>query len=193
MPRICVFTGANPGARLDYASAAKELGRELTTRGYELVYGGAKVGLMGIVADAVLAGGGAVTGIIPRALVGREVAHRGLSELRVVDSMHERKAMMADLADGFIAMPGGLGTLEELFEVLTWAQLGIHCKPCGILNVASYFDPLLEFLAHAVHECFVRTEHRAMLMAEPTAGPLLERFDSYQAPTVPTWLDRNSR
>src|SRR4249919_2850674 len=146
MPRICVFTGSSNGRRATYPAAATLLGQALVARGYELVYGGARVGLMGAVADAVLAEGGHVIGVIPQALVDREVAHTGLPDLRVVSSMHERKALMSDLSDGFIAMPGGWGTFEELFEVLTWGQLGLHRKPCGLLNVEAYFDPLLAFL-----------------------------------------------
>jgi uncharacterized protein (TIGR00730 family) len=151
------------------------------------VYGGAHVGLMGAVADAVLSRRGEVIGVIPRALVEREIAHRGLTELRVVDSMHERKAVMADLADGFVALPGGAGTLEELFEVWTWAQLGLHRKPCGLLNVNGYFAPLGAFLDHATAEGFLRAEHRAMLMIESDPAALLERFVHYTAPAVSKW------
>ena len=146
MRKICVFTGSRPGLRPEYAAVAMQLGRELVERGYGLVYGGGKVGLMTVIADTVLEWNGYVTGVIPSSLVSKEVAHLGLSELRVVDSMHERKAQMAELSDGFIAMPGGIGTMEELFEVLSWAQLGLHEKPCALLNVAGYYDPLIEFL-----------------------------------------------
>ncbi|HZD39243.1 MAG TPA: TIGR00730 family Rossman fold protein, partial [Terriglobales bacterium] len=148
--KICVFTGSRAGIRDDYADAARRLARALVERGHELVYGGGNVGLMGIIADAVLELQGRVTGVIPDALVSQEVAHPGLSDLRIVRSMHERKAMMAQLSDGFIAMPGGIGTMEEFFEVLSWAQLGIHNKPCGLLNVAGYYQKLIEFLDHAV-------------------------------------------
>src|SRR5262245_55803245 len=147
--RICVFTGSRRGVRAEYADAAKQLGRALVQRGYGLVYGGGKVGLMTIIADTVLDLKGHVTGVIPDSLVGKEVAHRGLSNLRVVGSMHERKALMAALSNGFIAMPGGIGTMEEFFEVLSWAQLGLHEKPCGLLNVCGYYDPLMQFIDHA--------------------------------------------
>ena len=174
MKRICVFAGSNSGASPEYLVAAAELGRTLAVRQLGLVYGGARVGLMGALADAALGGGAHVIGVMPEALVAKEVAHRGLSELRVVSSMHERKAMMADLADGFVALPGGLGTLEEFFEVLTWAQLGLHGKPCGLLDIDGYFDGLLKFLDHSVGEGFVKAEHRRMILtaeasAEPTA------------------------
>ena len=154
-----------------------------------LVYGGARLGLMGAVADTVLAARGHVTGVIPEALVAKEVAHTGLSDLRVVASMHERKAMMGDLADGFIALPGGLGTLEEFFEVLTWAQLGLHRKPCGLLNVCGFFDGLLAFLEHSIDERFVRREHRAMVIVSSSPDSLLEQFDQYVPPVVPKWID----
>jgi uncharacterized protein (TIGR00730 family) len=152
MKRVCVFAGSNLGSQAEYQAIARELGRTLAQREMGLIYGGARIGLMGAVADAVLAAHGHVTGVIPKALVAKEVAHDGLSELRVVGSMHERKTIMADLADGFIAMPGGWGTLEEFFETLTWAQLGLHRKPCGLLNVQGYFDRLLSFMAHAMDE-----------------------------------------
>lgn len=192
MPRICVFTGSNAGRRPAYASAAADLARTLLARGYGLVYGGARVGLMGTLADEVLRLGGEVIGVIPEALVAREVAHTGLSELRVVSSMHERKATMADLSAGFVAMPGGWGTLEELFEVLTWAQLGLHRKPCGLLNVDGYFDPLLAFLAHARDEGFVRPEYERMLPTAAGAADLLDLFASYAPPAVGKWIDRSS-
>lgn len=189
MDYICVFSGSSMGARGVYAQAAAALGMEIAARGYGLVYGGASVGLMGVVADAVLAAGGPVTGVIPQALYSREVAHGGLSELRVVDSMHERKAQMADLASAFVALPGGMGTLEETFEVLTWAQLGIHQKPCGLLNVAGYYDPMLAFLEHSVSERFIREEHRSLLLAEDDAGALLDAFAGYHALRAEAWLD----
>ena len=168
------------------------LGQAIAARGYELVYGGARVGLMGAVADAVLAGGGHVIGVIPQALVDREVAHTGLPDLRVVSSMHERKALMSDLSDGFIAMPGGWGTLEELFEVLTWGQLGLHRKPCGLLNVDAYFDPLLAFLRHGFEEQFVRTEFERMLLVSTSPATLLDAFASFEPTTVVKWIDRAS-
>jgi uncharacterized protein (TIGR00730 family) len=190
MRRVCVFTGSSSGRRDDYHAAAGDLGRELAARGIELVYGGASVGLMGAVADAALAAGGRVTGVIPAALVAMEVAHPGLPDLRVVSSMHERKAAMADLSDGFIALPGGWGTLDELFEVLTWAQLGLHAKPCGVLNVAGYFDPLLAFMDHMIDEGFVRAGHRPMLSVAGSAADLLSRMAAYQAPAIDKWVDR---
>ena len=174
--KICVFTGSRHGASRAYADAAEQLARDLVERGFGLVYGGGNVGLMNIIADAVLDLGGHVTGVIPNALVSKEVAHRGLSELRVVNSMHERKALMAELSDGFIALPGGIGTMEEFFEVLSWAQLGIHNKPCGLLNVSGYYDPLIEFLDHAVSKDFVKPKHRALLIVEHDPMTLLDRF-----------------
>ena len=168
---VCVFSGSSPGARPSYTETATALGREIAERGLRLVYGGASVGLMGAVADAALAAGGEVVGVIPQHLMDREVAHDGLTELRVTGSMHERKALMADLADGFVALPGGLGTLEELAEILTWSQLGLQSKPCGLLDVDGFFDPLLAFLDHTVTERFVSTEHRALVLAAPDQLP----------------------
>src|SRR5919199_3791597 len=176
MRRVCVFCGSSPGADPAYAAAARRLAEVLVRRGIGLVYGGGSVGLMGVLADAALAAGGEVTGVIPRALQAREVGHAALPDLRVVETMHERKALMAELADGFVALPGGLGTLEEFFEVWTWAQLGIHAKPCGVLNVGGYFDPLLAFLDHAVAEGFVRDAYRAMLLVAAEPAPLLDRL-----------------
>jgi uncharacterized protein (TIGR00730 family) len=190
MRHICVFSGSSSGARPEYRDAAAALGRAIAAAGLGLVYGGAKVGLMGVLADAALASGGKVVGIIPQALVDKEVAHEGLTELRVVSSMHERKGQMADLADGFIALPGGLGTLEELAEVLTWAQLGMHRKPCGLLNVAGYYDGLTAFLDHAVDERFMRAAHREMLLVASTAQELLESFSTYRPPSVEKWIER---
>jgi uncharacterized protein (TIGR00730 family) len=164
-----------------YADAAKQLARGLVKRGFGLVYGGGNVGLMNVIADAVLEFGGHVTGVIPDSLVSKEVAHRGLSDLRVVQSMHERKALMAELSNGFIAMPGGIGTMEELFEVLSWAQLGLHEKPCGLLNVARYYDPLVEFLDRAVTQDFLKPKHRALLLVESESAILLDRFDEMLA------------
>jgi uncharacterized protein (TIGR00730 family) len=192
MKRICVFTGSSPGARTDYADAAQELGRLLVARGHGLVYGGGRVGLMGVIADAVLANGGNVIGVIPEALAAKEIAHSRLTELRVVRSMHERKAIMADLSDAFIALPGGLGTLEEFFEVITWAQLGLHAKPVGIMNVSGYFDPLFAFLDRAVDEGFVKRQHRAMIIMAHSPADLLDRLQSYQPPQVEKWIDRSS-
>ena len=176
--RICIFTGSNPGIRAEYADAARGLACQLVDRGYGLIYGGGNVGLMGVIADAVLEHGGHVTGVIPDALVSQEVAHRGLSELRVVQSMHERKALMAELSDGFIAMPGGIGTMEEFFEVLSWAQLGLHDKPCGLLNIGGYYDHLIRFMDHAVAQEFIKPKHRALLIVAEEPGKMLDRFDS---------------
>jgi uncharacterized protein (TIGR00730 family) len=178
---ICIFTGSRTGTRPEYTEAAREIGRELAERGYGLVYGGGNVGLMNIVANRVLELRGHVTGVIPDSLVGKEVAHRGLSDLRVVQSMHERKALMAELSDGFIAMPGGIGTMEEFFEVLSWAQLGIHNKPCGLLNVGGYFQRLIEFLDHAVEEDFLKPKHRSLLIVEEEPRSLLSRFEAFFA------------
>ena len=193
MKRICVFAGSSPGANDTYRMAAVELGEALAGSGIELVYGGGCVGLMGVLADAMLARGGRVTGVIPHTLMVREVGHRGLTELRVVESMHERKAMMAALSDGFIALPGGFGTLEETFEILTWAQLGLHAHPCGLLNIDGYFDALLAFLDRSVNEAFVREAHRAMLLVDDSPRRLLDRFAAYRAPTVEKWLQRSAQ
>ncbi len=179
--KICVFTGSRQGARAEYAEAARRLARILVQRDYGLVYGGGNVGLMTVIADTVLDSKGHVTGVIPDALVTNEVAHQGLSDLRIVSSMHERKAAMAALSDGFIAMPGGIGTLEEFFEVLSWAQLDIHNKPCGMLNTAGYFRPLIDFLNHAVIEDFIRPKHRALLIVENEPEILMDRVDAFIA------------
>ncbi len=189
MQRLCVFAGSSPGAQTEYLAAAQELGAALVHRSMGLVYGGARVGLMGALADAVLVGGGHVTGVMPASLVAKEVAHQGLSDLRVVASMHERKAMMNDLADGFIALPGGWGTLEEFFEVLTWAQLGLHRKPCGLLNVSGFFDGLLAFIDHTIQERFVKRENRAMLLVADSSNVLLRLFESYDPPVVEKWIN----
>jgi uncharacterized protein (TIGR00730 family) len=178
---ICVFTGSRHGALPAYADAAKELARDLVARGFGLVYGGGNVGLMNVIADSVLERAGRVIGVIPNSLVSKEVAHTGLSELRVVSSMHERKAVMAELSNGFIAMPGGIGTMEEFFEVLSWAQLDLHEKPCGLLNVSGYYDPLIQFLDHAVSEDFVKPKHRALLIVENHPTTLLDRFEKVLA------------
>jgi uncharacterized protein (TIGR00730 family) len=176
MKTVCVYCGSSPGARPEYLETATELGRLLAHEGMRLVYGGACVGVMGRVADAVLEGGGQVTGVIPQGLMERDLAHQGLTQLHVVATMHERKAMMAQLSDAFIALPGGIGTFEELFEILTWAQLGIHHKPCGLLNVAGYYDRLLAFLDHSVQEGFLASEHRGLLQVESTPLALLRRL-----------------
>jgi uncharacterized protein (TIGR00730 family) len=190
MERLCVFSGSSRGARPDYLRAAQELGHALADRGVGLVYGGASVGLMGAVADAVLDAGGDAIGVIPQALVDREIAHPGLSDLRVVGSMHERKALMAELADGFVALPGGMGTLEELFEVYTWTQLGLHSKPLGLLDVRDYYAKLVAFLDHAVAERFLTVEHREMLVVEQRAEALLEAFRRWRPPARAKWIDR---
>jgi uncharacterized protein (TIGR00730 family) len=191
LKRVCVFCGSSPGARQAYTDAARTVGTLLAHRGLELVFGGGRVGLMGAVADAALAAGGGVIGVIPHALALKEVAHEGLADLRIVDSMHERKAQMADLSDAFVALPGGFGTLEELFEVVTWAQIGIHGKPCGLLNVEGYFDRLLSFLDHAAAERFVRPEHRALILQETDPERLLDRLADFRAPTLDKWMDRS--
>ena len=193
MKSVCVFCGSNMGARDSYAQAARVLGRTIAERGLHLVYGGALAGLMGVVADAALAAGGEVTGVIPSVLVEREIAHRGLTHLHQVGSMHERKAMMADLSDAFIALPGGAGTLEELFEVWTWGQLGHHRKPVAILNVDHYFDALVAFVDHQADERFMRREHRDMLIVESEAGRLLDRCAAYRAPVVEKWIKPGER
>ena len=191
MRRICVFCGSSGGARLEYAEAAHELAAALTARGLGLVFGGGRVGLMGTIADAVLAGGGEVIGVIPDGLWQREVGHTGLGDLRIVGSMHERKALMSELSDGFIALPGGMGTLEELCEVLTWAQLGVHHKPCGLLNVAGYYDPLLALLDHMVSEGFLQQRYRDLVLVERDPAALLDRFARYQSPVPERWLDQS--
>jgi hypothetical protein len=188
--RICVYCGSSPGARPEYAAAGQALGAALAAREIGLVYGGAQVGIMGQVADAVLEGGGEAIGVIPEWFMDKGVAHDGLADLRVVDSMHDRKAMMADLADGFIALPGGIGTLEEFFEALTWAQLGFHHKPCGLLNVAGYYDQVLAFLDHVVTERLMRAEHRALVLVARHPDGLLDQFKAYTPRQVDKWLDR---
>lgn len=186
--RICVFSGSNPGMHPEYLDAARTLGAELAARHLTLVYGGAGIGLMGAVADAALAGGGEVIGIMPRGLFRREVAHTNLTELREVEGMHERKAMMAELADAFIALPGGFGTFDELFEVVTWAQIGIHSKPIGLLDVRAYFTPLLALIAHTIEEGFVPAAHAEFLLHESDPATLLDRLGSYAPPAhVQKW------
>jgi uncharacterized protein (TIGR00730 family) len=182
LKRICVFCGSSPGAEPDYLQAARNLGRTLAERKIDLVYGGASVGLMGQLAKACLGAGGEVVGVITQELVEMQVAYTQLSQLIVVKSMHARKARMAELADGFVALPGGLGTIEEFFEVLTWAQLGMHRKPCGLLNSGGYFDPLIDFLDRAVEEQFIEPVHREMIQIDTSPHGLLEKFEGYQAP-----------
>ena len=189
MRRVCVFCGSNVGGRDVYGAAARGLGAALARAGIGLVYGGGSVGLMGLLADAVLAGGGEVIGVIPRALATREIAHHGLADLRIVESMHERKALMTELADAFVALPGGLGTLEELLEVVTWAQLGLHAKPIAVLNLAGYFDGLLALFDHAIAERFVHPGHRALVLAAPDVDALLETLRTAQPAAAPRkWL-----
>jgi len=188
MKRICVFCGSSSGNRPEYAAAAREMGRALADRKIGLVYGGGGVGLMGAVADACLAAGGEVIGVIPRGLATKELAHAGLTDLRVVETMHDRKALMAELADAFIALPGGFGTFEEFFEVLTWSQLGIHRKPCAFLNVAGYFDPLVTLFDHSVTEGFVYAEHRGLLLHAAETNTLLDQISSWRAPNVKRWI-----
>lgn len=182
MRRLSVFCGSSPGADPSYAAAARELGLEFLHRGIGLVYGGGRVGLMFEIARTIHERGGRVTGVIPRDMVERELAYTEPADLRIVETMHERKALMAELSDGFIALPGGLGTMEEFFEIATWAQLGIHRKPCGLLNVAGYFDPILRFLDRAEGQKFLQPEHRAMILAEAHPARLLDSFDSYRPP-----------
>ncbi len=193
MKRICVFCGSNRGMRNQYIEAAQELGKVLVKRNLGLVYGGGNVGLMGIIADSVLAEGGEAIGVIPQSLVDREVAHQSLTKMHIVNSMHERKALMADLSDGFIAMPGGMGTFDEFCEILTWAQLGIHQKPCGVLNVENYFTPLLKMFDHAMDEGFLRDAHRDLMIEATKPEILLDLFDNYQPKPVAKWMDQNKR
>jgi len=190
MSSVCVFCGSNFGRQPAYREAAAAFGTAIAKRGLRLIYGGADVGLMGVLADAALAAGGEVVGVIPQALVEKEIAHSGLTRLETVASMHERKARMAELSDGFVAMPGGPGTLEEIFEVWTWGQLGFHAKPVGFLNVAGYFDALSAFFDHAVSESFVQAPHRDMLVIRPDVSELLDALAAYTAPAVEKWVGR---
>lgn len=189
MDRICVYCGSNPGRDSAYLDAAEAFGREAASRCIGVVYGGASVGMMGALADATLDSGGEVVGVIPDALMEREVAHDGLTNLRVVGSMHEGKRAMVDLSDGFVALPGGLGTLEEIFEVLTWAQLGFHEDPCGLLDVANYYSNLVAHLDHATDAGFVREHHREMILVESDPQSLFDHFSAYEPPEVEKWLD----
>lgn len=192
MNRICVYCGSSPGRDPAYVKAARHTADALLDRELGLVYGGASVGVMGALADRILEGGGQVIGVMPRALVDREVAHDGLEDLRIVDTMHQRKQTMAELSDAFLALPGGLGTLEETFEVLTWSQLGFHDKPCGLLNVGGYFDHLAAFLDHAVEQRFVRRLHRELVLIDDDPAALLGRFEGWMPPPVSKWIDRDS-
>lgn len=191
MKRICVFCGSSIGANPEFEHAAREMGRVLVSRGIGLVYGGGNVGLMGVIADTVLDAGGEVIGVIPAALADREVAHTGLTDLRIVDSMHTRKAMMADLSDAFIAMPGGVGTFEEFFEVVTWTQLGLHRKPCGLLNVAQFYTPLVAFIDRTVSDGFIRPAHRAAIVVDSDPLRLLHELETVELPAVPKWIRRD--
>jgi uncharacterized protein (TIGR00730 family) len=193
MKRICVFCGSSAGSEPDYRACAEQLGAELTRRNIGLVYGGGNVGLMGAIADAVLKAGGEAIGVIPEHLMTREIGHKRLTKLHIVHSMHERKALMADLSDAFIALPGGFGTLEEFFEVLTWSQLGLHAKPCGIVNVLDYYTPLLRMLDHAVEERFLKPQNRALVLARDTPSELLQALEEWRPAHVEKWLDRETR
>jgi len=188
MKRICVYCASNDGARPEYLESARALGRLIAERGIMLVYGGGKTGLMGALADAAMAGGGEVVGVMPHALVEREVAHHGLTALRVVDSMHERKAMLAELADAFVALPGGLGTLEELFETWTWAQLGVQRKPVALLNVLEYWSPLVSLMAHVESEGFLRGTPQEWLVVDADPASMLDRLATFEPPAVRRWL-----
>src|SRR4051812_16279658 len=191
--RVCVYLGSSPGGDPAYTDAVAGLARALAARGLGVVYGGGDVGLMGVLADTALAEGAEVIGVIPEGLLAREVGHRGLADLRIVADMHERKALMADLADAFVAAPGGVGTLEELVEVYTWSQLGIHAKPVGLLDTNGYWAPLAAWLDHAVEQRFLKPEHRAMLLSAPEPAELLDLLAAWSPPTVTKWLDREER
>jgi uncharacterized protein (TIGR00730 family) len=187
--RVCVYAGSNHGSDPAYAEAAAAFAATMAERGIGLVYGGGKVGLMGVLADTMLAHGGEAIGVMPQALIDREIGHPGLTDLKVVDSMHERKALMAELSDAFVAVPGGIGTLEELIEVYTWSQLGIHDKACGVLNVNGYYDHLAALLDHAVTEGFLRPQHRAVLSVASEPAELLDRLAAFVPPAVAKWLE----
>ena len=191
MQSVCVFCGSSQGTDPAYTEAARSLGRTLAEANVRLVFGGGHVGLMGVISNAALEAGGEVIGIIPKSLVERELAHPNLADLRIVGSMHERKAMMSDLSEGFIMLPGGTGTLEEFFEVLTWAQLGEHEKPCGILNVSGYYDPLIAVFDHMVDKGFLSASNRSLVLVESEPERLLQRLDHYQPPETPKWIDRS--
>lgn len=191
MRRVCVFCGSNTGRQPAYVETAQAMGRELARRGLGLVYGGGNVGLMGVIADAVLDRGGEVIGVIPQALANREIAHTGVSALHIVDSMHTRKAMMAELSDAFVAMPGGVGTFEEFFEAVTWTQLGLQRKPCGLLNVNGFYSPLAAFIDSAVTEGFIKPVHRAAIIVDSDPGRLLDTLATIRLPEVPKWIGRD--
>jgi uncharacterized protein (TIGR00730 family) len=187
-PAVCVFCGANTGFSPVYAAAARDFSAELLRRDLGLVYGGGSIGMMGIVADAVLAGGGSITGVIPTFLATRELLHPGITDMRLVPTMHARKALMADLCTAFVALPGGLGTFEELFEVLTWTQLGLYAKPIGLLNVAGYFDPLVEMIRRAAETGFCRTEHLSLFSVSTDPAELLSLMETWRPTTIKKWL-----
>ena len=191
--RICVFCGSNLGFSPAYRAAAATVGALLARREIELVYGGGDIGLMGVLANTVLDEGGRVIGVIPESLIAKEVGHQGLTELRAVGSMHVRKALMADLSDGFIALPGGYGTFEEFCEVVTWSQLGLHAKPCGLLNVEGYYDPLLALFDHAVKEGFLRSENRRLVLEDGNPQQLFEKMSAFRAPAVDKWITGDER
>ena len=191
MKRVCVFCGSSHGARPAYTETARRMGTLLAGRGITLVYGGGNVGLMGELADAALGAGGEVIGVIPRSLADREVAHLGLSELRIVQSMHERKAMIAELSDAFIAMPGGMGTYEEFFEVVTWSQLGLHRKPCGLLDVDAFYTPLIAFIDRAVEHGFIKAAHRGIVVSDSDPAELLGRLERAVVPDLPKWIGKS--
>jgi uncharacterized protein (TIGR00730 family) len=194
MLRLCVFCGSNSGGRAEYAGAARQLGAAMVRRGISLVFGAGHVGLMGVLADAVVQAGGEALGVIPQALVDKELAHTGLTQLRVVQTMHERKALMADLSDAFLALPGGFGTADEFFEILTWAQLGMHAKPIGLLNVAGFFDPLVAWVEHAVRERFIKEKHRRLLLEARGVEEVLARLLNHRPSTpTPKWIDAAER
>jgi uncharacterized protein (TIGR00730 family) len=192
MKRICVFCGSNGGANPVYQETAEKVGKFLARENIELVFGGGRVGLMGMVADTVLANGGKVIGIIPESLAIREVAHAGLTELHVVNSMHERKALMAEFSDGFIALPGGFGTFEEFCEIVTWAQLGIHRKPCALLNVDGFYDHLIALFDFSNQQKFIRDEHRSLVLVESEIEKLFVLMKEYRAPLLEKWIDKDS-
>jgi uncharacterized protein (TIGR00730 family) len=189
--RVCVFCGSSVGSNAAYRQAAEEIGREIARRGWELVYGGGRVGLMGAVADAVLAAGGLVTGVIPELLANKELLHTGATKMHVAPSMHARKAQMEELADAFIALPGGYGTFEELLEIITWAQLGIHAKPIGLLNVRGFYDGLVRFFDHAIGEGFIKQKHRDLIVTADTPRDLLDRLERHEMPQVKKWITRS--
>lgn len=194
MRRLCVFCGSSSGVQEAYAEQARRLGELMVRHGLELVFGGGHIGLMGVLADSVLAAGGIAIGVIPQALVDKELAHGGLTDLRVVSTMHQRKALMADLSDGFVALPGGFGTADELFEILTWAQLGLHAKPIGLLNVAGFFDSLLTWLDRAVHDGFVRPPHRRLLLEAGEPSDLVDLLlNAEPAEQIPKWINKTER